>query len=85
MSQFDNLRDQAEGQLAEHSDQVESVTDQGLDRAADAVDDATGGRFSDQVDEAQQRGDDAIGDGGADSGDSESSYEDSGSEDSEDS
>ena len=69
MSQFDNLRDKAEEQAQEHPEQVENLSDQGLDKAGDAADSATGGRFSDQIDQGQQRGDDAIGSGGESSGD----------------
>jgi len=61
MSQFDNLRENAEEQLQQHGDQVEGVSDQGLDKGGDALDGATGGKFSDQIDQGQERADDAIG------------------------
>ena len=80
MSQFDNLRDKAEQQEQEHPEQVENLSDQGLDKAGDAADSATGGRFSDQIDQGQQRGDDAIGGSGGDSSGDESVGGSSGSE-----
>jgi MT0933-like antitoxin protein len=61
MSQFDNLRENAQEQLQQHGDQVEGVSDQGLDKGGDALDSATGGKFSDQIDQGQERADDAIG------------------------
>ena len=79
MSQFDNLRDRAEQAAQEHPEQVEDLSDQGLDKTGDAADSATGGRFSDQIDQGQQRGDDAIGGGSSGSEDGANSGFDSGS------
>ena len=80
MSQFDNLRDKAEQAAQDHPEQVEKFSDQGLDQAGDAADGATGGRFSDQIDQGQQRGDDAIGGSGGDGADGDSVGGSSGSE-----
>jgi hypothetical protein len=60
MSQFDNLRDQAEGQLSEHGDQVENLSDQGFEQAGDAAESATGGQYSDQIDQGQEQTDSGI-------------------------
>lgn len=46
----------------QHPDKVESLSDQAIERGGDAVDSATGGRYADKVDHAQERADDAIGD-----------------------
>lgn len=62
MSQFDRLADKA-GQLSEqHGDKIEGVTDQGIERAGDAIDEKTAGKFAGQVDQAQQQGDERVGD-----------------------
>ncbi len=43
------ILDDAKGALGEHSDKVED----GIDTVADVVDDKTGGKYSDNVDQAQ--------------------------------
>jgi hypothetical protein len=59
---FDNLRDKAEEQLKAHPDQVEKISDTIIDKAGDAADKATGGKYAEQVDKAQKVADDKIGD-----------------------
>jgi hypothetical protein len=61
MGMFDELKDKAAALAEEHKDVVEQVSDQAIDKAGDAADAATGGKFSGQVDAAQQKADDAIG------------------------
>lgn len=65
MSQFDNLRDKAEDFAKDNPDKVQQASDQ----VGDKIDDATGGKFADQVDKGQ----DALSDqfGGGDKGQGE--------------
>ncbi|KQX08194.1 MULTISPECIES: antitoxin [unclassified Leifsonia] len=44
-----------------NSDQGEKASDAGLDKAGDAADSATGGKFSDKIDAGQQAADDKVG------------------------
>ena len=53
MSFADKAKDFAEGH--------EQQTDQAIDKAGDAVDAKTGDKFSSQVDQAQEKADDEIG------------------------
>lgn len=62
MSAFDNIKDQASKAASENPDKVEQFSDQGIEKAGDAVDQKTGGKFSDKVDQAQQAGDQRVGD-----------------------
>ncbi len=61
MGMFDKLKAQAKEQMAAHPDQVEKVSDQAIERAGDAADSATGGKYADKVDQAQRKADDAVG------------------------
>lgn len=61
MGFLDDAKAKLEQLASEHPDQVESLSDQAIERAGDAVDSATGGKYADQVDQAQQRADGAIG------------------------
>jgi hypothetical protein len=61
MGMFDNIKDKAEQLAADHPDQVEKLSDQLIDRAGDAADNATGGKHVKQVDSFQEKADDAIG------------------------
>ena len=51
-----NIFDSAKEKLAEltetHGDQVESISDQAIEKAGDAADQATGGQFAEHVDTA---------------------------------
>jgi hypothetical protein len=42
-------------------EKVEEYSDQGIDKAGDALDGATGGKYAEQVDAGQEKADDAIG------------------------
>lgn len=57
MSLFDKAKDLAQ----QHPDKVESISDSVIGKAGDAADKATGGKYADKVDTAQQKADDAIG------------------------
>lgn len=59
---FDNLKDKASEAAEQHGDKVEQFSDQGIERGGDALDDKTGGKFSDQIDKGQQAADERIGD-----------------------
>ncbi len=61
MSMFDDLKNKAEEFVKDNPDKVESVSDSVLDKVADLADDKTGGRYHDQVEGAQAKADDAIG------------------------
>ena len=60
MSMLDNLKDQALNLAKEHKDVVENVAEQAAEKIGDAVDGVTGGKFSDQVDAAQNQAPDQI-------------------------
>lgn len=51
-------QDDIKNQASQRSDQVE----QGIDKAGNAVDDKTGGKFSDQIDKGQDALKDKLGD-----------------------
>lgn len=59
---FDNLKDKAQELLGQHADKVEEVSDQAIEKAGDAADSATGGKFADQIDSAKSAADGAVGD-----------------------
>lgn len=61
MGMFDEIKDKAEKAMQDHPDQVEKYSDEALERGGDLVDKLTGGTYADQVDKAQQAGDDHIG------------------------
>jgi len=58
---FDELKDKAKNVADEHPEQTEKFTDQANEQAGDRIDQATGGKHAQQVDKAQQKADDAIG------------------------
>ena len=64
MSLFDKakeLEELARKQMAEHPEQTEKYSDEGIERAGDAIDRLTGGKYADQVDKAQHAADDHVG------------------------
>jgi hypothetical protein len=61
MGAFDNLGSKAAEFAAENSDQVEGVSDQVVEKVGDVVDGATGDKFSDQIDSAQEQADGFVG------------------------
>jgi len=61
MGAFDELKGKAEKVAADHPEQTEKFSDQAIQKAGDAADQRTGGSHSAQVDNAQQKADDAIG------------------------
>lgn len=61
MSMFDDIKGKAADALADNPDKVEELSDQGIQKAGDLADGASGGRFGEQIDSAEQKADDAIG------------------------
>jgi predicted hydrolase (HD superfamily) len=61
MGMMDDFKDKAADLVKDHADKVEGISDTLLEKAADAADDATGGKFSGAIDAAQDKADDAIG------------------------
>jgi hypothetical protein len=60
MPDFGGFADKAKEFAGQHSDQV----DQEVQKAGDAVDQKTGGRFGDQIKQGEQRAEDQLGTGG---------------------
>lgn len=61
MSIFDSAKEKLQELTESHGDQVESISDQAIERAGDLADEKTGGQFAEHVDTAQQAADGAIG------------------------
>jgi len=61
VSFFDSAKEKLSGLAADHPDQVEQISDQAIERGGDAVDSTTGGKYAEQVDQAQVKADGAIG------------------------
>lgn len=59
MSDLGGFADKARELAEEHPDQV----DKGVEKAGDLADEKTGGRFSDQIQQGEQRADDFLGQG----------------------
>lgn len=70
---FDNMKDKAEQYAEENPDKVEKYSDKGIQTGGDKIDDATGGKYAQQMDKGQTMADEHIGDenagGGADQAD----------------
>ncbi|WP_457255650.1 antitoxin [Pedococcus sp. P5_B7] len=56
MSMFDNIKDKAEALVDSQGEKV----GEGLDRAGDFVDEKTGGKYGDQIDQGSDRAKDAL-------------------------
>lgn len=57
MGLFDSAKDKVSGLAGDNQDKI----DEGVEKAGDVVDDKTGGKFSDQVDSAQDAAKDQFG------------------------
>lgn len=64
---FDDLVNK--GKEALNSEQGENISDQAIQGGGDFVDNATGGKFSEQIDGGQEAADNFLGQSGAESGD----------------
>ena len=62
MPDLGGFADKAKEFAEEHPDQV----DKGVDKAGDVADEKTGGRFSDQIQQGEQRAEDFLGQGDQD-------------------
>ncbi|MBT0772688.1 antitoxin [Kineosporia sp. J2-2] len=61
MGTFDDLRNKGQEYAEGHPEQVEKVSDQAIDKGGDQADRATGDKYGQQIDSAQQKADDAVG------------------------
>ncbi|MCX6400786.1 MAG: antitoxin [Propionibacteriales bacterium] len=57
LDKFKGAKDKAVDAVAEHGDKIEA----GIDKAADFVDDKTGGKYSDKIEGATSKAKDALG------------------------
>jgi hypothetical protein len=55
MGAFEEPKGKAEQAAGEHPEQTEKISDQATQKAGDAADNATGDKYSSQVDSAQKR------------------------------
>lgn len=62
MGFLDDAKGKIEDLVGKNSDKVEELSDQGIAKATDAADSATGGKYTEQIDTAGQKIDEAIGD-----------------------
>jgi hypothetical protein len=60
MAEFGGLADKARDAM--NSDKGEQLSDGAIDKAGDAADSATGGKFEDQIDAGQNAADKKVGD-----------------------
>jgi hypothetical protein len=61
MGFLDDAKDKISDLVNDNPEKVEEYSDQGIDKAGDALDGATGGKYAEQVDAGQEKADDAIG------------------------
>jgi MT0933-like antitoxin protein len=61
MSGFGDLTKKAQDLADDHPEQVEKFSDQAIEHGGDLADKVTGEKFGDQIDTAQEKADDAIG------------------------
>lgn len=63
LSIFDSAKEKLQDVIADNPDKVEDVSDQAISKGADLLDSATGGKFSDQIDQGESLADDHVGQG----------------------
>jgi hypothetical protein len=61
MVSFDELKNKGQKLAEDHPEQVEKASDQAIDKGGDQADRVTGDKYGKQVDAAQDKADDAIG------------------------
>jgi hypothetical protein len=61
MGFLDDAKGKIEDLVGKNPDKVEELSDQGIAKATDLADNATGGKFGEQIDAAGQKADEAIG------------------------
>jgi hypothetical protein len=57
----DSAKEKLQQLADDHPDQAEKISDQAIERGGDAADSATGGKYADQLDQAQVKADGAVG------------------------
>jgi hypothetical protein len=63
MGLLDSAKEKAEQLIKDNPEKVEELSDQAITKGGDALDSATGGTFSDQIDAGQAKADEMIGEG----------------------
>lgn len=58
---FDKMKDKAQEFADENPEKVEEYSDKGIQAGGGKIDEATGGKFGDQVQQGEQMADDRIG------------------------
>ena len=61
MGFLDDAKKKAEELAEQHPDQLEKLSDGAIGKGGDLIDGATGGKYADKVDSAQDKADDAVG------------------------
>lgn len=61
MSAFDELKDKAAGLVDQAKEGLEKVSDVVIEKAGDAADAVTGGKFSDKIDAVQAKAHEVLG------------------------
>lgn len=61
MGIFEDAKAKAGELLGQHSDKVEEISDQGLDKADEFAKEKTGGQFDAQIDQARDAADQQVG------------------------
>ncbi len=61
MSMFDNLADQAKNLAKDHTEDLQNAAGQAAQQVGSTVDQATGGQFSDQIQQVQSQAGDQVG------------------------
>lgn len=63
MNFFDSAKEKLQDLAGNNLEKVEELSDQAIERGGEAVDSATGGKFSEHIDTAQGKADEAVGEG----------------------
>ena len=61
MSFFDSAKEKIQRLAEDNPDRVEQLSDEAITRGGDAADSVTGGKYAEQVDTAQAKADEAVG------------------------
>ncbi|HET9020249.1 MAG TPA: antitoxin [Ornithinibacter sp.] len=61
MSFFDSAKEKIQQLAEDNPDKVEQLSDEAITRGGDAADGVTGGKYAEQVDTAQGKADEAVG------------------------
>lgn len=61
MGLLDDVKGKVDDLVSQNPDKVEELSDQGIAKATEVADSASGGKFGEQIDAAGQKVDEAIG------------------------